>query len=63
VFAPEPVKLSGWVDGVAQTITGLQHNTDYVAVGWLRSPLGATAVFGVKNYGGTNVSAASSNST
>ncbi|AXY11284.1 carbohydrate-binding cenc domain protein (plasmid) [Bacillus thuringiensis LM1212] len=57
------VKLSGGVDGVAQTITGLQPNTNYVAAGWLRSPLGATAVFGVKNYGGTDVTAASSNST
>ncbi|WP_054023558.1 DUF1565 domain-containing protein [Bacillus sp. FJAT-28004] len=57
------VKLSGGVDGVAQTITGLQPNTNYVAGGWLRTPAGETAVLGVKNYGGSDVSTPSNSST
>lgn len=57
------VKLSGGVDGVAQTITGLQPNTNYVAGGWLRTPAGETAALGVKNYGGTDVSTTSTSST
>ncbi|RAP75157.1 hypothetical protein DL346_17395 [Paenibacillus montanisoli] len=57
------VKLSGGVDGVEQTITGLQPNTDYIAGGWLRTPAGETAELGVKGYGGADLSAASTSST
>ncbi|MGG5741905.1 carbohydrate binding domain-containing protein [Bacillus cereus group sp. IBL03679] len=57
------VKLSGGVDGVEQTITGLQPNTNYFAGGWLRSPAGETAAIGVRDYGGTDVSTSSSSST
>lgn len=57
------VKLSGGVDGVAQTITGLQPNTNYIVGGWLRTPAGETAALGVKDYGGADVIASSSSST
>ncbi|CAH1192465.1 hypothetical protein PAECIP111891_00313 [Paenibacillus allorhizoplanae] len=57
------VKLSGGVDGVEQTITGLQPNTSYVAGGWLRTPGGETAALGVKNYGGSDVSTPSNSAT
>lgn len=57
------VKLSGGADGIAQTITGLQPNTNYVAGGWLRTPAGETIALGVKDYGGTDVSTSKSSST
>lgn len=57
------VKLSGGVDGIAQTVTNLQPNTNYIAGGWLRTPAGETAALGVAPYGGTEVKTTSSSST
>lgn len=49
-------QLGGGVDGLEQTITGLQPNTTYIASGWARVPSGETAVLGIKDYGGGDTS-------
>ncbi|MEK4351462.1 right-handed parallel beta-helix repeat-containing protein [Paenibacillus sp. FSL R5-0475] len=56
------VKLSGSVDGIAQTITGLEPDTNYIAGAWLRSPAGENVLLGVTDFGDTEVSASSNSS-
>lgn len=39
------------------TVTGLSPNTSYTFSGWVRADSGSSVSFGVKNYGGTQVTA------
>jgi len=51
------------IDGVEQTITGLSPYTKYALTGWMRSPNGEIATLGVKDYGGSELTAFSTSNT
>jgi len=55
------LRLGGGVDGIEQTVRGLSPNTQYTLAGWLRVSVAAESVaLGVRDYGGRDLSAATS---
>ena len=50
------LRLGTGIDGVTQTITGLQPNTGYKFVGWVYNDADEQVNIGVKDYGGSDTS-------
>jgi hypothetical protein len=46
------LRLGGGVDGIEQTVTGLNPDTTYTLSGWLKADSGETVRLGVEGFGG-----------